>query len=159
MLRIFGFRSSKQISKKRVSKGYGRRIKKAAAGVTAVTLGLLGYSEFIGTEIELIYRDTKFNNFVISQIEELHQKYKNTFYLPFPILELFFGSSVQKPPSVPVIHEKVQLEDGDTLDLGKIRDLFCLEWVFNEDFNGNNRQKIALVLSCINGANGDFYSR
>lgn len=95
------------------------KLKKIAYGTTAIAFGLLGYSEFIGTKIDVKFSEKNdFNNFAISRIEELRKKYRGTPYLPTSLLEMITAARIEAPPNVPVHHEKIYLEDGDTLDIG-----------------------------------------
>lgn len=106
---------SKKVFKKSKIK---QRLKKISLGSIGITLGLIGYSEFIGTEIDLKYSsENKFNKFVLTKIPELTKKFKGTFYLPNALLEALTGR-LETPPQVSVHHEKIYLDDGDTLDLG-----------------------------------------
>lgn len=82
-------------------------------------LGLMLWTNFYKTQVEVKYTPTDFNQIALAHIPELRKPYATTFYLPFRLWELIMGARLERPPYLKVFDEEIPLKDGDVLQLGK----------------------------------------
>ena len=94
-------------------------------------VGLVLWTNFYKTKIDVIYKETEFNQLAAAHIPELRKPYVTTAYLPFRLWELTMGARLEKPPYVKTIDSTCPLPDGEQLEIGKtfmLFDAYFLEW-------------------------------
>jgi len=106
-------------------------------------------SYYFDTNIELFCGASETIRRIKEKIPSLHEKYIQTFYLPYRFMQIIFVNRFESPPHLDTFFEKMHLPDGDVLDV---------EWVENED-ELKKTNKIALLFTSVNGCNGCIYSR
>jgi hypothetical protein len=82
-------------------------------------VGLLMWTNFYKTKVDVHYTPTDFNQIALAHIPELRKPYATTFYLPFRLMELTMGARLETPPYVKTFDTSLPLPDGDQLELGK----------------------------------------
>ena len=119
-----------------------------------LTGGFVTYQTFYNRKIDLFYQKTDKNRELVELVPELTNTYNVTKYIPCALVEEINNRfMLKKRPDYTL--EQIFLEDGDCLDL---------EWLDvhpghkEKDLEADSKNKIAIVLGCINGSNNDAYS-
>lgn len=81
-------------------------------------VGLYTYTNTLKTKINVNFKRTEKNIFLIGQIKELSKKYTTTFYLPFRFMEMAMASKLETPPYLKMDDDELILKNGEKLDIG-----------------------------------------